>query len=143
MYRLSPTGRHRRSTLHPDLQLIVDELIQYVDFTLICSHRTEEEQNEAYEQNVSQVKWPNSKHNKLPAEAMDLAPYFAGLGLDWLDTHSIANLIGRVQQIADQLLKEGRISHSIRWGGDWDRDGRTRDQKFMDWVHVELVKLPE
>jgi len=28
----------------------------------------------------------------------------------------------------------------IRWGGDWDMDTQTKDNKFDDLVHFELKK---
>ena len=30
---------------------------------------------------------------------------------------------------------------AIRWGGDWDLDGVTTDQTFMDLAHFEIVNL--
>ena len=143
-YRLSSTGRARRETLHPDLQLIVDELLEEVDFTLICAHRTQAEQDKSVADGVSKTPWPRSKHNAYPSEAMDIAPYFKELGgIDWEDIPAIANLVGRAQSIAHRLLREGKIRCELRWGGDWDGDGRTRDQGFMDYVHLERVPLPE
>ena len=31
-------------------------------------------------------------------------------------------------------------SLKIRWGGDWDMDTQTKDNKFDDLVHFELKK---
>ena len=28
---------------------------------------------------------------------------------------------------------------TIRYGGDWDTDGSTKDQSLMDWGHVEIL----
>jgi peptidoglycan L-alanyl-D-glutamate endopeptidase CwlK len=39
------------------------------------------------------------------------------------------------------LLVEGKISHAIRWGGDWDSDDIFDDQNFDDLPHFELVKI--
>lgn len=143
MYKFGRTSTARLGTLHPDLQKVCRELIKYVDFTVVEGHRDEARQQSAFRSGASTVQWPNSKHNKRPSEAVDIAPWSKDLrGIDWEDVAAISNLIGRFQQIADQLLISGEISHEIRWGGDWDRDGRTRDQKFMDYVHVELVALP-
>jgi len=41
-------------------------------------------------------------------------------------------MAGRICQEAD------RLGVPIRWGGDWDRDDRTSDNKFNDYVHFEV-----
>jgi peptidoglycan L-alanyl-D-glutamate endopeptidase CwlK len=144
MYKLSMAGKERYETLHPDLQKIIDRGLEYFDITLLCAHRVEDEQNEAFKNKLSKVQWPNSKHNSFPSEAMDVAPYFTELkNVDWTDIEAIAFMCGALTLIANQLLKEGEISCTLRWGGDWDGDGRTKDQKFMDYVHLERVPIPE
>lgn len=127
-------SKDRLSTCHPDLQAVMNELIKYVDITIICGHRDKEEQEEAYFSNRSKVRWPNSKHNSLPSMAVDIALY----PIDWDDLHSFVHLSGRVLQIADQLLADGTITHKVVWGGDWDKDGKTKDTTFFDSPHFQL-----
>jgi len=43
--------------------------------------------------------------------------------------------------VAEALLQQGVISHRVRWGGDWDGDKDTTDQRFNDLVHFELVPI--
>ena len=43
-------------------------------------------------------------------------------------------MIGGMFLVAGQILKI-----PVRYGGDWDRDGGTKDQSLMDWGHIELV----
>lgn len=37
-----------------------------------------------------------------------------------------------------QASKELKVP--IRWGGDWNRNGRSDDEKFYDGPHFELLK---
>ncbi|WP_232367585.1 M15 family metallopeptidase domain-containing protein [Alteromonas pelagimontana] len=53
---------------------------------------------------------------------------------------AFAVFAGFVQCVARQLYAEGKITHLVRWGGDWDMDGQTLDQKFNDLPHFELYK---
>lgn len=34
-------------------------------------------------------------------------------------------------------------SFGATWGGDWDNDGRTDDEKFRDWPHIQWVSVEE
>ncbi|MCC2615948.1 M15 family peptidase [Aestuariibacter halophilus] len=137
----SRTSRDRLATCHEDLQLIFNELIGMVDHSILCGHRGKEEQNQAYAENKSRVKWPDGKHNEYPSLAVDAAPYFIELGnVDWNDLIALACFAGQVIMMARRLYDEGEISHLVRWGGDWDRDGRNADQEFNDFVHFELIK---
>lgn len=99
-----------------------------VDFAVLTGHRGEKKQTTAYETGRSKVQWPNSKHNQYPSMAVDLAPW----PIDWKDSLAFARLAGLIQAAAAEYgLK-------IRWGGDWDSDGSSKDQSFMDTGHFEL-----
>jgi hypothetical protein len=39
---------------------------------------------------------------------------------------------GMIRGIAQQL------GYDIRYGGDWDSDGQTKDNNFDDLVHIEI-----
>lgn len=57
------------------------------------------------------------------------------------DIPSLCYVAGVIQSAADWLLSEGKISHQIRWGGNWDMDGVILiDQNFDDLPHFELIK---
>ena len=119
----------RLATCDPRLQELLKVAITHVDFTVLCGHRTEVEQNEAFAQKHSTVRWPNSKHNSLPAIAVDVAPF----PIDWNDTARFARLAGYIERIADEK------GIAIRWGGDWNGNWRTLDERFIDMPHIELV----
>lgn len=48
---------------------------------------------------------------------------------------------GYVSGTAQQMYRTGEISHPVRWGGDWNGNGRVDDQHFNDLPHFELPPL--
>lgn len=129
MYKFGSASQRNLNTCHPLLQEICNEAIKIVDFSVICGHRTEEEQNEAFNNNNSKVQWPNSKHNKKPSHAVDVVPY----PVDWTNIKRFAHLMGILRGIA------AAKGIKVRIGADWDMDGDITDHEFMDWPHIELV----
>lgn len=129
MYKYSNKSKNNLSQCHPDLQLLFNEVICFIDCTVMCGHRSEEDQNKVYNSGNSKVKFPNSKHNSNPSMAVDVAPY----PIDWDDTGRFYVFAGYVLLMADLL------DIKIRWGGDWDSDFSTTDQRFNDLAHFELV----
>lgn len=127
-------SRRNRETLSPGLLQIADKVLGYgiLDCLLDCSYRNEPEQNRLYAIHRSQVKWPKSKHNHLPAMAMDLVPVINGKA-SWNKLHCCV-LAGLVQAAAVEL------NIMIRWGGNWDMDHEPiTDQEFQDLAHFEEV----
>lgn len=114
---------------HPDLQRLFLAVIAETDCTILCGHRGKEEQQGAYQDGLSKLQWPDSKHNKLPSLAVDASPY----PIDWKNTERFL-VFGR-----QVLAKANELGLKIRWGADWDMDGDTTDQRFMDLVHFELA----
>ena len=141
MPKFGKTSTARLATCHPDLQLIFNEVGKTVDCSIFCGYRTKEAQEAAFDKGLSQIHFPNSKHNRFPSMAVDAGPYFPELkNTDWADAMAFASFHGYVKRVTDELLKVKAITHSIRWGGDWDSDGRTSDETFRDLPHFELVK---
>jgi peptidoglycan L-alanyl-D-glutamate endopeptidase CwlK len=136
MAKFSTLSKQRLETCHPDLQTLFNEVIQYIDCTILCGHRNKEDQNKAFEEGKSQKKWPDGNHNKLPSLAVDVIPY----PIDWNDHAGIKYFAGFVMGVAKLLKAEGKMKCDIRWGGDWDRDHDLKDNKFNDLVHFEVVK---
>ena len=91
-------------------------------------HRGEEKQNAAYDKGNSKVRYPNGKHNQSPSVAVDVAPY----PIDWADRDRFHYFGGYVLGVAKQM------GLNIRWGGDWNQDTQTKDNKFDDLVHFEI-----
>ena len=117
------------------LQYYMDRaLTECADISLLCGHRKQKEQNEKFysKPQLTKVQWPNSKHNSLPSMAVDFQPYPMPDRPEKLWA-SLAYVAGYVIAIAKE---EG---DTIRWGGDWDRDGDLTDQNFDDLFHLEIV----
>lgn len=120
MYKFGKKSKERLATCHQDLQDIMNDLIEIMDVTILCGHRTEEAQNKAFNDGFSKLKYPHSKHNQLPSMAVDVAPY----PVDWNDTFSFQRMCGIIEGIAH---KRGI---KIRLG---------RDFSFNDMPHIELI----
>ena len=136
MNNFSAISKERLKTCHRDLQLLFAHVIQDYDCSVICGHRGEIEQDAAFAEGKSQLKWPDSKHNKVPSEAADVAPHEEVI--DWGKLQS-AYFAGYVMGKADQLFKIGTISHRIRCGVDFDMDNDVDDSTFWDACHFEIV----
>lgn len=128
MASFSNTSRGKLATCHEDLQKVFMKVIEGFDCTVLCGHRTKEEQNKAYSEGNSTKKWPNSRHNTSPSEAVDVAPY----PIDWEDRDRFHLFAGYVLGVAASM------GIKLRFGGDWDRDTEVDDNDFDDLVHFEL-----
>ncbi len=118
MYKFSRRSKEKRDTCHEDIIEILDEAIQYMDFTVVCGHRNEEDQNLAYDEGFSKLRFPNSRHNKLPSIAVDIVPYFKEKPhLRWEDEESF-------HQLNELISKIARLKGiDLDWGFDlwgWD-----------------------
>jgi len=128
MYKYGKKSRSRLETCHPLLQLIFNEAIKVLDITILEGKRGEEKQNNFYHAGKSKLRYPQSKHNREPSEAVDAAPY----PVDWNNLNRFYYMAGVIKGIAQKL------GIPLRWGGDWDRDGDITDNKFQDLPHFEL-----
>lgn len=135
MYKFSKTSKERLETCHHDLQTLFNEVIKYIDCSIICGYRSREEQEKAVLDGKSKTHFPRSKHNSEPSMAVDVAPY----PIDWSDNVRFYQFGGFVSGVATILKIQGKIKHSVRWGGDWDGDNDFKDQNFNDLVHFELI----
>ena len=123
------------TTCHPDLQLLFSVVVEKFDCSVICGHRGEAVQQEAFDSGNSKVQYPNSKHNSYPSMAADVAPYpYSGD-----DEKRFYYFAGQVMAVAAALHEQGLIEHRVRWGGDWDGDTEVNDQTFNDLAHFELI----
>lgn len=130
MPKFSQSSLRKLETCDGQLYQLFTEVVKTFDCTIVTGHRNKAAQNEKYQKGLTTVKYPNSKHNVLPAQAVDAAPY----PIDWDDADRFYYFAGYVKGIAQQM------GIAIRWGGDWDQDTETADQKFNDLGHFELVK---
>jgi hypothetical protein len=109
----------------------MNRVVKRLDIVIVCGHRPEKEQNEAVANKKSKLKFPNSKHNKIPSEAVDVA-FWDGEKLLW-DTKQASFMAGYILAVADEMGIE------IRLGADWDRDRNITDENFIDLPHLEYI----
>lgn len=129
MPTFSPSSEEKLNSCDPLLQSLFREVIKGYDCTIICGTRGEKEQNEAFENGYSKLKFPNSKHNHSPSLAVDVLPY----PIDWNDTKKHYHFAGYVKAVAN------RLNIKIRWGGDFNMDQNLSNDSFVDVPHYELV----
>lgn len=113
MPKFSQKSMKHLGKLHIRLQDILLKAIEIYDFSIISSYRGKEEQTKLYLEGKTQLPWPNSAHNKIPAEAVDLAPY----PIDWNDKHRFILLAGIIITLG---YAQGT---PLVWGGDWNKTG--------------------
>ena len=118
--------------LHPYLQEILLQVIEEIDFSIICGCRSRNDQERAFREHVSKLHYPYSKHNTIPSLAVDIIPY----PTRWDDEKEFHKLAKVVICIANGM------GYPVIWGGDWDGDGDTTDQTFNDLAHLQLKEVP-
>lgn len=135
MAEFAKQSEQRLMQAHPDLITLFRTVVKKFDCIVLESFRDKEKQDEAFKNGNSKLQWPHGKHNQLPSLAVDVAPY----PLDWKDLSRFYHFAGFVQGTAEMLLQDHKITHKIRWGGDWDSDQNLSEEKFKDLVHFEVI----
>ena len=108
------------------------------DVTVVYGWRGQKTQNELVRRRLSRSPWPTSKHNKMldngtpNSEAIDIAPW-VDKKIPWKDTDIFCIVAGSFLAAANEL------GIPLRWGGDWDMDGSTKDHTLLDYGHLELI----
>jgi len=142
MYKFGKTSAKRLLTCHIDIQTIMNKAIENspIDFGVAEGERSVERQKELFDAGLSKIDGVTrkGKHNYSPSLAVDIYPFINGAA-DW-DNETLSFLAGFIHGIASQLLEEGKISHAIRWGGNFDMDGEILEQSFDDRPHFELIR---
>ncbi len=137
------------------------------DHSVIEGARDKETQDKYFRDGVSHLKWPNSKHNvtedQPKSDAIDVWPYTARWKALSGHPDQIARIATQIKKSNETLAQaqirarsfvfksfarlaghyEGVASvlgYTLRWGGDWDRDGDLLDQSFFDLPHLEIVR---
>jgi hypothetical protein len=75
---------------------------------------------------VTNSKPGQSKHQKFPSEAVDYL---------FVDGKTIVEEPKYYQALAEFIRA---FDPSITWGADWNRNGKTSDEKFIDRPHFEV-----
>lgn len=64
MPKFGTRSRSNLETCHENLQKLFNEVIKHYDCSVICGHRGQQEQDQAFHDGRSKLKFPQSKHNK-------------------------------------------------------------------------------
>ncbi len=151
MYNYGKASQGRLDTCHQDIQLIFTELIKIYDVSIIEGLRTTEKQQWYFHSvpprttldGITKLS-KHQDHGDGVSHAVDVMPYkkgtnaFSGKKKDLVRFYYMAGLI---KGVASRLLNEGKITHGIRWGGDWNGNDVYSDQNFDDLPHFELVNV--
>lgn len=127
-------SRKNLEGVHPTLVAILEEVVKVLDCKVVDGVRTPEEQAINLARGVSWTK--QSKH--LPqadgfSHAVDIAP-IGVKGLDWEDREMFCVLAGVMFAIAAEMKVK------LRWGGDWNMNNSTRDERNRDYGHFEIYE---
>lgn len=120
MAKLGATSLKRLGTCDTRLQALIEMVEKDYprDFTVVCGHRGEEAQEEAFKNGTSKAHFGESSHNSIPSMAVDIAPFATGK-IRWGDTESFLLLATHMFRAAQQM------GWPIRWGGHfsggWDK----------------------
>ena len=121
-------SKQRLATCDERLQKVFNEVIKYIDCSVLEGHRGQERQDKLYEEGKTKLKFPNGRHNMAPSNAVDVTPY----PVDWKDRERQTLFAGFVIGIARSM------GIRLRWGGDWDMDFQVNDNRFDDFPHFEI-----
>jgi peptidoglycan L-alanyl-D-glutamate endopeptidase CwlK len=138
-FKLGPKSIAKLAGVHPGLVLVVNRAIKLTaqDFSVTDGVRTLAEQTDLYAQGRTKpgpiVTWTLASRH-LPAadglgRAVDLVPY----PVDW-------NTPSKFDAIAHAMFEASKeLGIPIRWGADWDQDGKPREAGETDSPHFELA----
>ncbi len=119
--KLTAASLAKLATCHKDLQRLVKALVaDGVALHVLCGHRNKYEQDKAFADGKSRLKFPRSKHNPYPSKAVDIAP----APLDWENLDAFSELGELVKAKAEEMAIK------VVWGGDWT--------DFVDRPHYQL-----
>ncbi|OOH91844.1 peptidase M15 [Pasteurellaceae bacterium 15-036681] len=127
-FKFGKRSEENLNGVHKDLVKVARRALELseIDFTVIEGVRSKAKQKRLYIQGAT--KTMNSRH--LTGHAIDIVPY----PVDWNDLEKFGKLAKAMFAAANEL------KIPIRWGGDWNRNGRSDDEKFYDGPHFELLR---
>ena len=128
MPKFGKKSKERLATCDERLQEVFNEVIQFVDCSVLEGHRSQERQDKLYDEGKTKVKYPRGRHNSMPSRAVDVTPY----PVDWADRERQTLFAGFVIGVARAK------GIKLRWGGDWDTDFQVMDNRFDDFPHFEI-----
>lgn len=141
MNTLSIRCRRRLAGVHPRLVAVVERAVALcpLQIMVIEGVRTLQRQQLLYDQGRTTpgkiVTWTLESKHRAQADgyghAVDVAPVING-AIPWTDT-SAFDRVARAM-----LAAAAELGTPLRWGADWDRDGKPRERGETDSPHFEL-----
>ena len=129
MHKYSKQSLEKLTTAAKPLQKLFLKAIEgSQDITILAGARGQAEQDRAFNEGRSHVKWPSSRHNHFPSFAIDCAPY----PIDWNNIESFKALSIHIFSCWDSLSNEDKEGYDLVWGGSWIH--------FKDYPHWEIIK---
>ena len=134
-YAWGQTSLVRVGTCHPLIVTLFSRAIKRADLphdmTVVYGHRGKAEQDALVAKGASRLRWPKSKHNTVPSQAVDVVPYVNGRPdpATWANFHAIAPVIKAEWAV---MVAEGIVPTGVtlEWGGDW--------RNFPDGAHWQV-----
>jgi len=109
----SEKSKSKLETVDERLRKIMEEVIKEYDLSIVWGYRDKALQNSFHRQGTG-LKWPKSRHNVKPSEAVDVAPW-KNHTIDWEDENEFVILAGLI------LKKARELGIELEWGGLWKR----------------------
>ena len=128
MPRFGKRSKENLTSCDKQLQNVFNEVIKYVDCSVLEGYRDEKRQNRLFDEGKTKLRYPNGRHNNRPSNAVDVTPY----PVDWSDRERQTLFAGFVLGLARSM------GIKLRWGGDWDMDFKVQDNRFDDFPHFEM-----
>lgn len=123
-----PKCEEMLAVAHKDLQIWFRNLVKpkFTQAHISCSFRNKEDQEDAFLDGKTKLHWPNSKHNKTPAEALDLFQLdYNGMACwPWAFFRDIA-------KASDETRAQ------IEWGGVWTKLGDANHYEIISKDHAQ------
>lgn len=102
-------SKSRREDVYKPLVKALELAAEAVPFDVmvVCAYRNKSMQDKAFKEGKSKLKWPNSAHNKAPAQAVDICPYVDKMLL-WTDE-------AKFDAFRAELSKHTKLKPKIKW----------------------------
>ena len=159
MYKFGRNSKKQIATIDHGIQLVLNRAIRYMDF-YVPSYGGARTSSDQYELFMKGRRFENGKHiivdkkkvvtycdgtKKLSSHqsgmAVDVVPYFpkADKINVWEEKNHIYfyMLAGRILQIGDDYYEQGILPYPLMWGGDWNGNNRSNDERFLDLPHIQ------
>ena len=137
MYKFGNRSKEVLATCHPEIQLLLNRVIQKMDFSVIEGIRTTETQQKYYADGKSQLdginklSWHQDRFGDGLSRAVDIVAFSDGRQ-QWNDERLYRKLAKYMFGEWQHLAVNGTITHRLEWGGMWG---------WLDMPHYQIKTL--